>query len=70
MNLRHIDPRSTDWMDAMMDADDEAPRGSRRRTPEAGVAVGMQAQPTDGAAPPSLHAGGAPPPRSVQPPSR
>lgn len=23
MNLRHIDPRSTDWMDAMMEADSE-----------------------------------------------
>ena len=47
MNLRHIDPRSTDWMDAMMDSDDEQPRAGRRRTPQGGIDVGLQAQPAD-----------------------
>jgi hypothetical protein len=30
MNLRHIDPRSTDWMDAMLEGESE-----RKRKPEA-----------------------------------
>ena len=31
MNLRHIDPRSTDWMDAMLEGDVQGGRGGTHR---------------------------------------
>jgi hypothetical protein len=37
MNLRHIDPRSSDWKDAMMEeGDEDRPTARRRQTPAAG----------------------------------
>lgn len=31
MNLRHIDPRSTDWMDAMLEGEVQGGRGGTHR---------------------------------------
>lgn len=39
MNLRHIDPRSTDWMDAMLEGESE-----RKRKPEAEGQGGLDAK--------------------------
>lgn len=44
MNLRHIDPRSIDWMDAMLDWETEG-RSKRERVGAAGAKVEAETLP-------------------------
>jgi hypothetical protein len=39
MNLRHIDPRSTDWMDAMLEGDMEGKTDGRPKRVRGGEAA-------------------------------
>jgi hypothetical protein len=70
MNLRHIDPGSTDWMDAMLDGDDDRPVAGRRRTPTSGMQVPKTEAMAQTAAPqPPAHTGDAPPSISARGPT-